>query len=94
VGTDVQGRVHHVRATHAAEADIGQMPHLLHGAERAIYGDPAYWKQPTERRMKPAPCATASTAARSIARVRSPIAGAGSIARARGPEPAASTRST
>lgn len=45
VGTDVQGRVHHVRATHAAAADIGQMPHLLHGAERTIYGDQAYWKQ-------------------------------------------------
>jgi transposase, IS5 family len=45
VGTDVQGRVHSVRATHAAESDIGQMPHLLHGAERVIYGDQAYWKQ-------------------------------------------------
>jgi len=45
VGTDVQGRVHHVRATHAAAADIGQMAHLLHGAERTIYGDQAYWKQ-------------------------------------------------
>jgi IS5 family transposase len=45
VGTDVQGRVHHVQATHAGAADIGQMPHLLHGAERTIYGDQAYWKQ-------------------------------------------------
>ena len=45
VGTDVQGRVHHVRATHAAAADIGQLPHLLHGAERTLYGDQAYWKQ-------------------------------------------------
>jgi transposase, IS5 family len=45
VGTDVQGRVHHVRATHAGAADIGQMPQLLHGAERTIYGDQAYWKQ-------------------------------------------------
>lgn len=45
VGTDVQGRVHHVQATHAAASDIGQMPHLLHGAERTIYGDQAYWKQ-------------------------------------------------
>ena len=45
VGTDVQGRVHHVRATHAAASDIGQMPHLLHGDERTIYGDQAYWKR-------------------------------------------------
>ena len=45
VGTDVQGRVHHVRATHAAASDIGQMPHLLHGDEQTIYGDQAYWKR-------------------------------------------------
>jgi IS5 family transposase len=29
--------------THAAEADINQMPELLHGEEQAIYGDKAYW---------------------------------------------------
>jgi IS5 family transposase len=45
IGTDRQGRVHHVRATHAASADITQMPDLLHGEEREVYGDQAYWKQ-------------------------------------------------
>jgi IS5 family transposase len=44
VGTDVQGRVHHVTATDAAVADITQMPKLLHGEERVVYGDRAYWK--------------------------------------------------
>ena len=45
IGTDVQGRVHHVTATHAAGADITQLPALLHGAERVLYGDQAYWKE-------------------------------------------------
>jgi IS5 family transposase len=45
IGTDVKGRVHHVTATHAAGADITQLPHLLHGAETVLYGDQAYWKE-------------------------------------------------
>lgn len=44
VGTDPQGRVHHVSATDAAVADITEMPKLLHGEERVVYGDRAYWK--------------------------------------------------
>jgi IS5 family transposase len=44
VGTDPQGRVHHVTATDAAVADITEMPKLLHGEERVVYGDRAYWK--------------------------------------------------
>ncbi len=32
-------------ATHAAVADITQLPQLLHGAERVLYGDQAYWKE-------------------------------------------------
>jgi len=44
IGTDRKGRVHHVTATHAGAHDITQLPHLLHGAERALYGDQAYWK--------------------------------------------------
>ena len=44
IGTDRRGRVHSVRATHAAAADITEMPHLLHGEERELYGDQAYWK--------------------------------------------------
>jgi IS5 family transposase len=45
VGTDRRGIVHTVRATHAGAADIAQLPDLLHGQEREIYGDQAYWKE-------------------------------------------------
>ena len=45
IGTDRKGRVHSVLATHAAAGDITQMPNLLHGEERAVYGDQAYWKE-------------------------------------------------
>jgi transposase, IS5 family len=44
VGTDLKGRVHTVTATHAARHDITQLPALLHGDERVVYGDQAYWK--------------------------------------------------
>jgi IS5 family transposase len=42
VGTDPRGLVHSLRATDAAQADVSQLPALVHGAERAIYGDRAY----------------------------------------------------
>jgi len=45
IGTDRKGRVHSLTATHAAAADITQMPQLLHGEEQALYGDQAYWKE-------------------------------------------------
>jgi len=45
IGTDRRGMVHSVTATHAAEADIKQLPHLLHGKESVVYGDQAYWKE-------------------------------------------------
>jgi IS5 family transposase len=45
IGTDRRGIVHSLTATHAAESDLGQLPHLLHGEESAIYGDQAYWKE-------------------------------------------------
>jgi len=41
VGTDVKGLVHHLTVTDAAQADINQLPELLHGQERALYGDKA-----------------------------------------------------
>ena len=44
IGTDLKGRVHTVTATHAARADITQLPYLLHGEETIVYGDQAYWK--------------------------------------------------
>lgn len=45
IGTDRRGIVHSLTATHAAESDIGQLSHLLHGGESALYGDQAYWKE-------------------------------------------------
>lgn len=45
VGTDLQGTVHTVTATAASEADINQMPELLHGEEKQIFGDQAYWRE-------------------------------------------------
>jgi IS5 family transposase len=45
IGTDPRGVVHHVVATDAATADITQLPALLHGEERDLYGDQAYWKE-------------------------------------------------
>jgi IS5 family transposase len=45
IGTDPRGIVHTVTATNAAAADITQMPALLHGQERAVFGDQAYWKE-------------------------------------------------
>jgi IS5 family transposase len=44
VGPEIKGRVHTVTATHAARHDIPQLPALLHGDERIVYGDQAYWK--------------------------------------------------
>ncbi len=45
VGTDPRGLVHRLRTTDAAQADVTQLPALVHGAERAIYGDRAYWSE-------------------------------------------------
>ena len=45
IGTDRRGTVHSLTATHAAEADIKQLPSLLHGEESELYGDQAYWKE-------------------------------------------------
>ena len=45
VGTDRQGLVHSLTATNAAQHDVTQMPELLHGEEREVFGDQAYWKQ-------------------------------------------------
>ena len=45
IGADRRGIVHTVRATNAACADLSQLPDLLHGQEREIFGDQAYWKE-------------------------------------------------
>jgi IS5 family transposase len=44
VGTDTHGLVHTVTTTDAAQADITQLPELLHGQETTLYGDKAYYK--------------------------------------------------
>lgn len=45
IGADRRGLVHSVTATHAGAADITQLPDLLHGEEREVFGDQAYWKE-------------------------------------------------
>jgi IS5 family transposase len=45
VGTDKRGTVHTITATDAAAADCQQLPQLLHGDERELYGDRAYWNE-------------------------------------------------
>lgn len=43
VGTDRRGIVHSLTTTHGGAADITQLAHLLHGEERELFGDQAYW---------------------------------------------------
>lgn len=45
IGTDTKGTVHSVTATHAGAADIKQLPDLLHGEEKVLFGDQAYWSE-------------------------------------------------
>jgi IS5 family transposase len=45
VGTDLNGLVHTLVTTHAGASDFSQLPKLLHGAERELYGDQAYWSE-------------------------------------------------
>jgi IS5 family transposase len=45
VGTDINGLVHTLVTTHAGASEIKQLPNLLHGQERTLYGDQAYWSE-------------------------------------------------
>ncbi len=45
VGTDKRGIVHSLSTTAANASDISQMPQLLHGQEREVFGDQAYWSE-------------------------------------------------
>jgi IS5 family transposase len=45
VGTDPHGLVHSLVTTHAGASEFKQLPKLLHGKERALYGDQAYWSE-------------------------------------------------
>jgi IS5 family transposase len=44
-GADVRGVVHSLAFTHAARNDIAVLADLLHGSERVLYGDRAYWSE-------------------------------------------------
>jgi IS5 family transposase len=52
VGTDRRGVVHSLVTTNAAAADITQMAALLHGQEREVFGDQAYWKEADRQRFR------------------------------------------
>jgi transposase, IS5 family len=43
VGTDKRGIVHSLTVTAANVHDLTEMPKLLHGQEREVYGDQMYW---------------------------------------------------
>ena len=45
VGTDKRGLTHSLTVTDAAQADITQLPELIHGEEKELYGDRAYWSE-------------------------------------------------
>jgi transposase, IS5 family len=45
VGTDLKGLVHTLVTTHAGASEFNQLPKLLHGQERELYGDQAYWSE-------------------------------------------------
>lgn len=45
VGTDKRGIVHSLTATAANVHDLTEMPKLLHGQEREVYGDQMYWSK-------------------------------------------------
>ena len=55
IGTETKyGLVHSMEATTAKEADINQMDNLLHGQEKAKYGDKAYGRQEDKRSARKA----------------------------------------
>lgn len=49
VGTDTRGVVHSLVTTDAAQADITQLPELIHGEETEVYGDSAYRSEADRR---------------------------------------------
>ena len=52
IGTDRQGIAHTVTTTTAKEADITQLPKLLHGKERVVHGDRGYWSREANRYLR------------------------------------------
>ncbi len=58
IGTDRRGIVHSVTGTHAGASDIGKLRELLHGEERVVWGDQAYWKEADREAFEEAGSAT------------------------------------
>ncbi len=52
IGTDRRGIVHTVTTTTAKEADITQLPDLLHGQEKTVHGDRGYFSAEANRYLK------------------------------------------
>ncbi len=52
VGTDLKGKVHHIKVTDASVHDSKVMDDLLHGEEASIYGDKAYANDDKAARAK------------------------------------------
>ena len=50
IGTDRRGIIHSLCTTVANVHDGTQMYKLLHGAEREVFGDQAYWNDPHRQR--------------------------------------------
>src|SRR5579863_7589222 len=93
VGTDRRGIVHSLTTTAANVSDISQMPQLLHGQEREVFGDQAYWSESHRQGALKRGIATVSTAVRAMP-IRSLAHSAGSTACAWPSAPEASTPST
>src|SRR5258707_13622087 len=51
-GADTRGIVHTVAATNAGVADTPQLPELLHGQERELFGDQAYGRRKIRRDLR------------------------------------------
>ena len=60
IGTDRHGIVHSLSTTAANVHDITQMPKLLHGEEREVFGDQAYWSESHRQSAVAAASATGS----------------------------------
>jgi IS5 family transposase len=52
IGTDRRGLVHSVVSGPAAQGDITRLDELLHGHEREIFGDQAYWSEDHRRHCR------------------------------------------
>jgi IS5 family transposase len=52
IGTDRRGLVHSVVSGPAAQGDITRLDELLHGQEREIFGDQAYWSEDHRRQCR------------------------------------------